>query len=238
MPKIRFFQLSAGNMHKAVWAIISLAVLNINCTSPGTGQNIATAAPATFVKQVSVVQNSTPENYTDSLEAYHQQAYAFCKTKRYNTSHYVLIDVGRHSGLPRFFVYDFSTAQIQHSFLVSHGCYTGRWMYDDSKENAFTSNTPDTHASSVGKYKIGERGSSSFGIGIKYLLHGLDSTNSNALARAIVLHSWSAIPNANPYPNGTPEGWGCPAIADSAMRIADTILQSAEKPVLLWVIKL
>lgn len=64
-----------------------------------------------------------------------------------------------------------------------------------------------------------------------------DETNSNALNRAIVLHSWGKIPNEEVYPNGTPEGWGCSAVSNEAMYEIDKILKQSKKSVLLWVIK-
>jgi hypothetical protein len=39
------------------------------------------------------------------------------------------------------------------------------------------------------------------------------------------------------YPNGTPEGWGCPTISNKNMKIIDPILKSAQKPVLMWIYK-
>lgn len=89
----------------------------------------------------------------------------------------------------------------------------------------------------MGKYKIGKRGISSWGIGINYLLLGLDSSNNNALKRKIVLHSWDKIPNEETYPGGIPEGWGCPATSDDFMRRLDLKIKLSSNPVLLWVYK-
>ena len=69
---------------------------------------------------------------------------------------------------------------------------------------------------------------------MKYNLHGLDDSNSNALARTIVLHSWEEITDEEVYPDGTAEGWGCPAVSNASMRFLDSCLQKADKPVLLW----
>ena len=52
-----------------------------------------------------------------------------------------------------------------------------------------------------------------------------------------MLHSWEEIPNDEVFPKGTPEGWGCPAVSNEAMREIDKILKQSKKPVLLWVIK-
>jgi hypothetical protein len=85
----------------------------------------------------------------------------------------------------------------------------------------------------LGKYLIGERGVSQFGVNIKYLLHGLEESNKNALKRAIVFHSWELVPNEELFPKGTPEGWGCPAISDANFLELDKKLKGTEK-VLMW----
>ncbi len=102
---------------------------------------------------------------------------------------------------------------------------------------AETRNTANSYASSEGKYIIGERGYSQWGINVKYLLHGMDETNSNALQRIIVLHGWDQVTDTPLYPDGTPEGWGCPAVSNNAMRKLDALLKSSEKRVLMWVVR-
>ena len=142
-----------------------------------------------------------------------------------------------HSGVNRFLVYDFNNDSILHQCLVVHGCGDSPWSSDESKDNPVFSNADGSHCSSLGKYKIGERGGSSWGVKIKYLLHGLESTNSNALIRAIVFHSWESIPEQEVFPEGAPEGWGCPAISNNSFRIVDPLLRASAKPVLMWIYK-
>jgi L,D-transpeptidase catalytic domain len=52
-------------------------------------------------------------------------------------------------------------------------------------------------------------------------LHGLEKTNSNALARTIVFHSWEAITDDEIYSKEAKEGWGCPAISNNSFVIVD-----------------
>jgi hypothetical protein len=66
-------------------------------------------------------------------------------------------------------------------------------------------------------------------------MHGLEATNNNALSREIVLHGWDAISDHEIYPDGTPEGWGCPAVSNTFMTTLDRILKDRKKPVLLWI---
>ena len=164
-----------------------------------------------------------------------KEALVYCQTNKFNTDFCILIDMRVHSGLKRFFVWDFKKDTITHSFLVSHGCGSNPWATDYTKENPVFSNEDGSHCSSLGKYKIGQRAYSNWGVNIKYVLHGLDKTNSNALARYIVFHSWEETPNEEIYPDGTPEGWGCPTLSNENFQLIDPILQKTEKPVLMWI---
>lgn len=162
-------------------------------------------------------------------------ALKYCKTRNYNTKFCVLIDMSIHSGLKRFFVWDFNKQKVMHSFLVGHGCGNNPWNNDYSKENPKFSNIDGSHLSSLGKYKIGDRAGSDWGVKIKYFLHGLENTNSNAYSRTIVFHSWDAITDDEVYPDGTAEGWGCPTISNNSFRLIDPMLTASSKPVLMWI---
>lgn len=171
---------------------------------------------------------------TFSYHTHHLEALEFCKRKNINAQFCILADMKRHSGLPRLFVWNFEDAAIKESFLVSHGCGNKPWGMTLSKSKPIFSNVPESHCSSLGKYKIGERGASQWGIKVKYLMHGLDTSNNNALKRALVLHSWEAVSERSVYPNGTPEGWGCPALSAYGMKYLDSLFQTSAKPVLFW----
>lgn len=162
------------------------------------------------------------------------EALTYCQQQGLNTRYAILVDMSLHSGVNRMALWDFREGRIAYSCLVSHGCCSNPWSADYSKNNPVFSNVNGSHCSSLGKYKIGERGYSNWGVHTKYLLHGLEAGNKNALARQIVFHSWSAISAAEVYPDGTPEGWGCPAISDTDFLALDPILKTAERPVLMW----
>jgi hypothetical protein len=164
------------------------------------------------------------------------QAKDFCARNHLNTDFFILIDLNRHSGLKRFYVWDFHQKQIKESYLVSHGCGNSTYASDKTKEKPSFSNENDSHCSSIGKFIIGERGVSDWGINVKYLLHGQDATNNNATKRAIVFHSWEKITDEEIYPKGTIEGWGCPAISNRAMIQMDKLIQHSNKKVLMWII--
>lgn len=159
----------------------------------------------------------------------------YCDQHDLNKDFCIFIDMSKHSGKKRFYIYNLKTKKIENSYLVSHGCGNNPHALDYSKTNPKFSNTEDSHLSSLGKYKIGESGWSGFGVGKKYRLHGLDESNSNAYKRDIVFHSWNNMPNEEVYPNGSPEGWGCPAVSNNAFLEIDSLLKDANKPVLMWI---
>ncbi|MGB0432153.1 MAG: murein L,D-transpeptidase catalytic domain-containing protein, partial [Bacteroidia bacterium] len=116
-----------------------------------------------------------------------QQALEFCQNEELNTEFYVLIDMRGHSGKNRLFVIDLKSNRVLMKGLCSHGCCDKEWGSDESKSNPVFSNVSGSHCSSLGKYKIGARGWSNWGIHVNYKLHGLETSNSKAYERDIVL---------------------------------------------------
>ena len=190
-------------------------------------------------KQILAVQDSViitkPEIDIPKTNQKAKEALEFCKAKNFNTDFCILIDMSLHSGVKRFFVYDFKKNEISQQYLVGHGCGTSSWSVDDTKENPSFSNEDNSHLSSLGKYKLGARGYSNWGVHVKYLMHGLEETNSNALKRIIVFHSWEMMSDDEVYPKGSPEGWGCPTVSNNAFKEIDPMLKNSKKPVLMWI---
>lgn len=166
-----------------------------------------------------------------------EEAKAFCKANGLDTTMCIFIDMSIPSGKNRLFLYQFASDSILSEGLCSHGCCDGPWGLDYTRTKPKFSNVHESHCSSLGKYKIGQRGYSNWGIHINYKLHGLQSSNSNAYARTIVLHSWMMIPKHETYPDGCPEGWGCPAVSNEQMKYLDKILSENNSPMLLWIYK-
>ncbi|QYJ67342.1 murein L,D-transpeptidase catalytic domain-containing protein [Flavobacterium litorale] len=169
--------------------------------------------------------------------ATHSEALAFCKNENFCTDYYFLIDMSIHSGKNRFYIYDFNAKKITDKRLVTHGSCDAYWQNPTKYTKAKFSNRAESHCSSKGKYKMGSRDYSSWGINVKYWLEGLEETNSNAKDRIIVLHSWDAVADKEIYPNYSPLSWGCPAVSNNFMRQLDAKLKKTEKPVLLWIIE-
>ncbi|WP_312344716.1 murein L,D-transpeptidase catalytic domain-containing protein [Chryseobacterium binzhouense] len=165
------------------------------------------------------------------------EALEFAKSKKLSTEVCILIDMSLHSGVKRFIVWDFKNQKTLGTYLVGHGCGINSWSKDESKDQPKFSNEDGSHLSSLGKYKLSGRGYSDWGIHVKYLMHGMEDSNSNALKRFIVFHSWELMSDEEIFPNGSPEGWGCPTVSNNAMKEIDALLQKQSKPVLMWIYK-
>lgn len=176
-----------------------------------------------------------PEINVDKAKSKAGEALKFCLSKGFNTDFCILIDMSVHSGVKRLLVWDFKNNSVSKKYLVGHGCGANLWSSDGSKNDPEFSNEDGSHLSSLGKYKLEGRGYSDWGINVKYLMHGLEETNSNALKRFIVFHSWNLMSDDDVFPEGAPEGWGCPTISNNAMREIDPMLQNSKKPVLMWI---
>jgi hypothetical protein len=145
-------------------------------------------------------QENKPEIDLNKTKSKAEEALTFCKSKQFNTDFCILIDMGLHSGVKRLVVWDFKTNSASKKYLVGHGCGNNRWSSDESKDHPEFSNEDGSHLSSLGKYKIQGRGYSDWGIHVKYLMHGLEKTNSNALQRFIVFHSWNLMSDEEVFP--------------------------------------
>ena len=214
-------------MKKTFYSFVIFLFLLLSCHSKNDKEK-----DAVIENKSLTISKREIKNYS----IYYQEAKRYCRKNNLNQNIFILIDLSLHSGFKRFFVYDFKAKTITDSLMVSDGCGNAPWGETTTKEKAQVSNVPDSHCSSIGKYIVKKRGISQWGIKVNYLLEGKEATNSNAMNRAIVLHSWEAVPNNPVHPAGTPEGWGCPAVSNPGMRIIDAKLQNNKK-VLLWVVQ-
>ena len=181
-------------------------------------------------------RNSIPaEENVNQVKEKAKEALSYCKANGYNTDFCILIDMKIHSGKYRMFVYNFISDTIERKSLCAHGCGKGDKQSTGAKP--IFSNEVGSLLTSLGKYKIGARAYSQWGINVHYKLYGLESTNKNAFKRIIVLHSYTPVPATEIYPYHLPMGWsfGCPVTDDSTMTWLDKKLKNIAKPVLLWI---
>lgn len=101
-----------------------------------------------------------------------------------------IVDFGQHSHLPRFHVVDLANGTVE-SHAVAHG------RGSDPGHSGFLerfSNRVGSEASSNGTYITGDTYHGKYGLSMK--VKGLDWSNNNAEARAIVIHNaWYAEPD-------------------------------------------
>jgi len=182
----------------------------------------------------SCTKKETPkaETLNDRLKAKAVLARSYCKEKDMNLDMCVLIDMKIPSGKKRFFLWDFKGDSVLKSGMCSNGSCDNLQSYTPA--DVKFSNVPNSHCSSLGKYKLGKRGYSTFGIHVNYKLHGLEKTNDNAYKRYIVFHSWN-ISDEEIYPLEITESWGCPAVSNNFMKEMDVILKHQTKPLLFWI---
>jgi len=152
------------------------------------------------------------------------EALRFCKNNNLSTEYAVFVDFSKHSGRERYMIYSFS----QHKVIYRCLCATGL------SKNKF-SNKPGSNLSSIGKYRI-TNGIHMMSIGREGLVvDGLESTNSNARNRKILIHHSEVL---NSFPKsifpipilGKGISHGCFSITSEGIRKT----QELPKPALLW----
>ena len=176
-------------------------------------------------------QESLREEY-ERIKLRADSVKSFCEAKGYNTDFCFLVDFRIHSGKNRFFVWDFRKDSVADAGLCCHG-----YGQNGTQEVPVFSNVEGSYCSSLGKYRVGKRAYSQYGINIHYKLHGLDKTNDNAFERWVVLHSHSPVPEREIAPRHLPLGYsqGCPVVSDEMMKKLDERLKTSSKSVLLYI---
>ena len=152
----------------------------------------------------------------------------YARKKGLDETVFFLVDMQLPSGKNRFFVYDLSKDSIVMAGLVTQGKGNGPWRLDPR-----FSNNKGSACTSLGRYKIG--GSYQGVFGLAYKLHGLDSSNSNAYARFVVLHAHESVPDKEVHPYPICQSEGCPTVSKTFLSKLDQLLQKKSKPVLLYI---
>jgi hypothetical protein len=124
-----------------------------------------------------------------------------------------IADFSKPSALPRFYLLDTYTGRVS-SHLVSHG------RGSDPEHSGWLrrfSNSIGSNASSNGSYVTGDFYHGRYGRSMR--VSGLDHSNSNAHARAIVVHSaWYAEPNQIAQHGRLGRSEGCFAMSYSSLQ--------------------
>ncbi|XZF14597.1 murein L,D-transpeptidase catalytic domain-containing protein [Chitinophagaceae bacterium MMS25-I14] len=180
-----------------------------------------------------VIHNTTAEEKEQDetmLRLKHHAAllHQYAAANGYATSVCFLADMGRDCGHNRFFVYNPERDTLLAAGLVAHGA--------GGKKFALTprfSNKIGSGCTSLGRYRI--RGKYQGNYSMSYKLTGLDSTNSNAFARYVVLHAYTCVPDEEPYPQPICNSLGCPMVSNRFLNLLSQYIDTSSKPVLLWI---
>ena len=146
----------------------------------------------------------------------------------YNAQLAFFVDMGLPSGKYRFFVADMEKDSVVLSGLVAHGCGNRRFSVQPDFSNIDGSN-----CTSLGRYRIGGAYNGRFGRA--YRLYGLDSTNSQALRRNVVLHSFAYVPEAETDPLPICNSRGCPMVSEGFLKQLEPLIDRSSRPILLWI---
>jgi len=145
---------------------------------------------------------------------------------KYNQKIAFLIDMKVPSGKNRFFVYDLEKNVIIDQGLVAHGSGSETGIKGMLK----FSNMPNSNCTALGRYAVGKTYRGIFGKA--YRLAGLEESNNNALKRAIVLHSYSAVPleEQDYYISNS---HGCPMVNEQFFKRIEKIIDSSKSNILM-----
>lgn len=160
---------------------------------------------------------------------------SYCRNKGLSELYAVVVDFSYPSGKHRFFVCDLQTKKIIASSLCAHGSGNGSTI-----TKPVFSNEVGSTCSSLGHYAItGRHKMSSTGLP-SFRLKGLDSSNSNAMKRGILIHSAKIVSMSRlgifPFylPLDKRISSGCFAIDIDMMDIVGDLVDNEKKPILLY----
>ena len=166
-------------------------------------------------------------NYS-SVHSHAIQLKSYLHKNKFNEEICFLIDMKIPPGKNRFFVYDYNKDSVVDKGLVTHGGGS-----QTASDKLRFSNVPNSNATSIGKYKIGNEYTGKFGTAFK--LYGLDKTNSAAFKRFVVLHAHRCVPDEEVFPAPICTSLGCPTVAPAFLSKLKAYIINSEKPILLWI---
>ncbi len=103
------------------------SIIIVGCQKENLNNKIQIVADPPFLKKPEINISKTNQKAKEALE--------FCKINQFKQDFCILIDMSLHSGVKRFFIYDFTKGEISQQYLVGHGCGTASWSDDSTKKN-------------------------------------------------------------------------------------------------------
>jgi len=168
--------------------------------------------------------NSSPRE-AEAIPISYLQTITNRLTPNFNQKIVFFVDLQKPSNEYRFFVLNMNDKKIINRGL----CCNGK---EDSEGQVMFSNVPGSNCSSKGAYKVGYPYVGKFGKAFK--LHGLDSTNSNAFVRNVVLHSYKGIPRSEIFIRLF-RSEGCPTVNSAFLEELDAYITKSKKPILMYI---
>ncbi len=165
-----------------------------------------------------------------SLEQRADAALKAAKRHGLSTNYCLLVDYSVPSGKPRLYVWSFKSRKTVARTYAMHGAGGG----STARKPVF-SNKPGSECSSLGRFEVTlERG-----IRMKKSLRlkGLDTTNSNAYGRGLMVHGslWVNVNCWRKYiPLNRRSSQGCVTVSTRGFDYIDSLAHSESKPMLLW----
>lgn len=206
-----------------IFLFITIIILSVSWfTHPANGKKVVAKGSAPPAQKY-----LRPAASMEKMEQKAAEAKSFIAKKNYNPDICFLIDMAPASGQNRFFVYDLKKDTVQLAGLVTHGNCFQYWL-----EGRKYSNVVGSGCTSLGRYKIGNSYTGKFGY--SYKLYGLDSTNSKAFERTVVLHSHSCVPDQETTEEICQSN-GCTTVSPDFLEQLKPLINQSRKPVLLWV---
>lgn len=172
--------------------------------------NRATDVWQNYFPEMDCNRNPCAKNVSaDALEEFLEKASYHRPEKLRNTTYAFLVDFTMHSKNKRGWLINLKTGAAE-AMHVAHGKGSG----DGSGRAVRFSNRNNSKMSSLGLYITAETYHGSNGFSLR--LDGLESTNSAARPRAIVMHGADYMSSSFINSNGRAgRSWGCPAIAQN-----------------------
>lgn len=159
------------------------------------------------------------------------------KTRQHNadTRYLILVDYSIPSNGYRLFIWDTEQDKIVEKFWCAHGFGGG-----STPERPVFSNTLGSNCSSLGWFTVDRSVGRSAHYGYNYhAVDGLDSSNSNARRRQILIHPWSSVTRDYEAQIDHPMDLdyrcaGCFTTTDEGYKTIDQYVKSRTKHILLY----
>ena len=176
-----------------------------------------TALPVSFASAKSANVVMGDELWGEALAAHERYA-----DRISNDEYMIVIDYSRPSGEARFFLVDMEDGSAE-AYLVSHG--RGSDPDHDGVADTF-SNVSGSKMTSLGTFVTAETYYGKHGLSLR--LDGLESRNSAARERAIVIHGADYV---SPKRSKMGRSWGCPALE---RKVAERLIPEIANGVLIY----